>query len=113
MQLRIKSASKYDNWEHIIPIPYDPSFICDLMLKYTKQFPASNIYLTQYGIQLAYAKWLPHHGAHDIVVCIDPRRVTEHLEATLGRMPEKRRNEALAMEPPEFAGLFVELPQTH
>lgn len=113
MQLRIKSSSKYDNCEHIIAIPYDPSLICNLMLTYTKQFPASDIYLTQYGLQLAYAKWLPHQGTHNIVICIDPRRVTEHLEATLGRMPEKKRSEALAMEPPEFVGLFVELPHQH
>lgn len=108
MQLRIKYKSQCDEFERVISVPYDPSIVHTLMIKYAQNYPYCDIYLTQYGIQMAYAKWIK--CKHNIVVNMDMRRATEIIRAILGRMPEKRRKEALESEPDARASLFVEMP---
>lgn len=110
MQLRIKYKSQCDEFERVISVPYDPSIVHTLMIKYAQNYPHCDIYLTQYGIQMAYAKWIERCSKHDIVVCMDMRRATEIIKAILGKMPEKRHKEALAAEPDARASLFVEMP---
>lgn len=112
MQVCVKYKSYNEEWTRVETMPYDPSSISQLMATYTKCYANCDISITQYGIQLAYAKWCKGHG-HNIVVCIDPRRVTETLSAILGRMPQERLKQALDTEPNAQASLFVELPKPH